>query len=361
MKKIFCVIGTRPEAIKMAPVIFELKKQEFLEVKVLATSQHREMLKQILGVFEILPDFDLDVMEKNQGLESLTAKILVQTSVLLEKEKPDIVLVQGDTTTVMAAAMAAFYKKIPIGHIEAGLRTGDMQNPYPEEFNRVLVSKMAKWHFAPTSSAKQNLLAEGVHEQSIYVTGNTVIDALYYAIQKNPSANESSLKKKTILITCHRRENFGKPLENICTALLRIAKDFPDVYFKFPVHPNPNISDFVRARLSNQANIILTDPLGYLELIKTLSECHFVLTDSGGIQEEAPALGKPVLVLREETERPEAVSYGVAKLVGTNPEVIYEEVHRLLSDQNQYKNMSKGVSPYGDGQAAQRIVHALFS
>lgn len=359
IKKVFCVIGTRPEAIKMAPVVSELKKRGDLQVQVVATSQHREMLKQIFSMFGIVPDFDLDVMEKNQNLETLTSKILIKISELYEAEKPDVVLVQGDTTTVMAATLAAFYKKIPVGHVEAGLRTGDMMNPFPEELNRTLVSKMARWHFAPTEGSKDNLLKENINPSDIYVTGNTVIDALHHVQKKLIASSSTDVHMKSILVTCHRRENFGEPLIRICTALLKIATDFPDMEIIFPVHPNPNVSSVVRERLSHQANINLKDPLDYVDLVRAMSNCHFVITDSGGIQEEAPALGKPVLVLREETERPEAVSFGVARLVGTQAESIYSEAQKLILDKEHYKKMAVGASPYGDGLASQRIVDIL--
>lgn len=361
MTKIVGVIGTRPEAIKMAPVIRELRNRNSVQVSVVATSQHREILKQVLGLFDIVPDIDLDVMEQNQSLPSLTSKILTKTCEVFEKLQPDIVIVQGDTTTVMASALAAFYRKINVAHVEAGLRTGDVYNPFPEEINRALVSRFARWHFAPTESAKHNLLREGISENKVFITGNTVIDALYFALNKSSAADEKSCeRRKVILVTCHRRENFGAPLEDICSAIVKISEAFPELLIKFPAHPNPNVQSVVRRRLEGKSNILLMAPLDYLSLVKEMSNSYIIMTDSGGIQEEAPALGKPVLVLRGETERPEAISAGVAQLVGTECDAIYCAVRKLVLDQRFYSSMAKGASPYGDGLAAKRIADILI-
>lgn len=355
-----CVIGTRPEAIKMAPIILALKKEPWVDVRVLATAQHRHMLDQVLSFFEIVPDVDLDIMLPNQTLSTLTARLLVAVDAVLQKEKPDIVLIQGDTTTVMAVSLACFYSRIPVGHVEAGLRTWDIQNPFPEEANRVITSKISLWHFAPTEGARHNLLREGVADANIVVTGNTVIDALLITVKKNSECGISLDKtKRLILVTSHRRENFGKPFQNICLALRELAERNPDVQFVYPVHPNPNIKNIAYHLLNDLPNFILCDPLDYAPFVTLMKQSYIIITDSGGVQEEAPALGKPVLVLREETERPEAVEQGVVKLVGQHPKVIVEETQRLLDDSAAYDAMSRGISPYGDGQASQRIIKTL--
>lgn len=361
MKKIICIIGTRPEAIKMAPVIIALKEEKWLSVKVLVTGQHREILDQVLCSFGIIPDIDLNVMTVNQTLPSLTSKLIVGVSEILEQEAPDLVLVQGDTTTVFAASLAAFYKNILIGHIEAGLRTNDMSNPFPEEANRVLTSRLAKWHFAPTISAKRNLVLEGIAENSIQVTGNTVIDSLkIISAQDNKVQIPILSDRKLILLTCHRRENFGKPFENICNSIRRLAHEFSgEIQILYPVHPNPNVFKMAHKILGGIDNITLCGPLEYIDFVSILKKAHFVITDSGGVQEEAPFLGKPVLVLRKETERPEAIDIGVAKLIGTEEEKIYLEVKKLLTNDDVYMKMSKGGSPYGDGHASSRIVSTL--
>ena len=361
MIKIVCVIGTRPEAIKMAPVVLALRKSKWAEVRVLVTGQHREMLDQVLRIFKISADIDLNLMRENQSLPELTSRLIVGVSNLLEREAPDAVLVQGDTTTVFASALAAFYKKIPFGHIEAGLRTNDMGNPFPEEANRVLTGKLAKWHFAPTLTAKNNLILEGIPDKNIQVTGNTVIDAIKLILDLN---NQISLPinphKKLILFTCHRRENFGEPFRNICKAILKISSEYIDqIEILFPVHPNPNISLVAHELLGNINNIILCKPLDYVDFITILKKSHIVVTDSGGVQEEAPFLGKPVLVLRNETERPEAVEIGVAKLIGSDQENILAELRNILSDDSVYLKMSRGGSPYGDGNASSRIIQTL--
>ncbi|CBL44275.1 UDP-N-acetylglucosamine 2-epimerase [gamma proteobacterium HdN1] len=360
MKKILCVIGTRPEAIKMAPVILALKKEPWANVRVLATAQHRGMLDQVNRFFGIEPDIDLNIMRPNQTLSELTARLLLELDGVLRAEKPDAVLVQGDTTTVMTVALACFYLQIPIGHVEAGLRTWDMQNPFPEEANRVIAGKLALWHFAPTEGSRQNLLKDGIPDDKIKVTGNTVIDALMMtAAQDLELGIPLDSERRLVLVTSHRRENFGEPFRNVCRALCKLAESNPDVQFLYPVHPNPNVKDVAYSFLSHLPNFTLCEPLDYAPFIAAMKRAYIILTDSGGVQEEAPALGKPVLVLRDETERPEAVDCGVVKLVGPNYDAILREAQQLLDDEAAYKAMARGVSPYGDGQAAERITRAL--
>jgi len=360
MKKILCVIGTRPEAIKMAPVILALKNESWANVRVLATAQHRQMLDQVLNFFGIKPDIDLDIMRPNQALATLTARLMLELDEVLQLEKPDVVLVQGDTTTVMTAALACFYHRIPIGHVEAGLRTWDMQNPFPEEANRVITARLSRWHFAPTESSRQNLLREGISDKHIMVTGNTVIDALLMTASKDLELGiEIDPSKRLVLITSHRRENFGEPFRNICRALQTLAERNPDVQFLYPVHPNPNVSDVAHEMLDGCPNIYLCAPLDYAPFVAAMKRSYLIISDSGGVQEEAPALGKPVLVLRDETERPEAVDQGVVKLVGPNYDRIVEEAQRLLDDESAYREMARGISPYGDGRGAERIVKVL--
>lgn len=359
-KKILCIVGTRPEAIKMAPVIQALKKESWVNLHVLATAQHRQLLDQVLNFFGIEPDIDLNIMRPDQALTTLTARLLLDLDDVLQAEKPDAVLVQGDTTTVMAAALACFYHRIPLGHVEGGLRTWCINNPFPEEANRVITGILARWHFVPTENSRQNLLREGVVSDNIFVTGNTVIDALLMVAAKNielPIQIDSS--KRLILITAHRRENFGEPLRRICLAIQKLAHQNPEVAFLYPVHPNPNVTDPVYELLANQANIHLSPPLDYVHFVTAIKRSYLILTDSGGIQEEAPALGKPVLVLRNETERPEAIEHGVAKLVGTQYEQIIAATQLLLDDHAAYQAMVKGISPYGDGHAAQRIITVM--
>ena len=359
-KTILCVIGTRPEAIKMAPVILALKNKPWVSVRVLATAQHRQMLDQVLSFFNIHPDIDLDIMLPNQTLTTLTARLLLKIEDVLITEKPDIVLVQGDTTTVMSIALACFYHHIPVGHIEAGLRTWNLQNPFPEEANRVIVSKLARWHFAPTEGSRKNLLKEKISEENIIVTGNTVIDALLITAAKNLKFQfELDNSKKLLLVTSHRRENFGKPFENICLALLKLAELKQDIQILFPVHPNPNVKEVAYRVLGNNKNIILSEPLDYAQFVGAMKNSYMIITDSGGVQEEAPALGKPVLVLRNETERPEAVKMGVVKLIGANYDRIIKESKKLLENNLEYSKMAKGVSPYGDGHSAERIEEFL--
>jgi UDP-N-acetylglucosamine 2-epimerase (non-hydrolysing) len=358
--KIMCTVGTRPEAIKMAPVILALKQQAWAEVRVLATAQHRHMLDQVMTFFDIVPDIDLNIMKPNQTLTELTARLLLELDKVLLEEKPDVVLAQGDTTTVFAMALACFYRRIPFGHVEAGLRTWDMQNPFPEEANRVLAGRLTRWHFAPTESSKANLLREGIPSQDITVTGNTVIDALLMTAAKDLTLGiDLDESKRLILVTSHRRENFGAPFMEICRALKTLAERNSDVQILYPVHPNPNVKDVAYEVLGNTPNIILCDPLDYAPFIAAMKKSYLIISDSGGVQEEAPALGVPVLVLRDETERPEAVDMGVVKLVGPNHGRILEEAQTLLDSSAAYQAMARGVSPYGDGKGAERIVAVL--
>lgn len=372
MKKISVILGTRPEAIKLCPVILELKKRSELDCKVCVTGQHREMLDQVLPVFGVIPDVDLDLMRPNQSLGGLTSRAIEALDRYLAEDKPDVVLVQGDTTTVLCAALAAFYHKIPIAHVEAGLRTWNMASPWPEEANRVLTTRLAKWHFAPTETNRLNLLKEGVPQDDIYVTGNTVIDALFLALEKIKKyppritglAGESLDflgERKMVLITGHRRENFGEGFENICHAIAELAHKFPEIEFIYPVHLNPNVRKPVESvlRTSGAENIRLIEPLSYLPFVALMNRSHIILTDSGGVQEEAPSLGKPVLVMRETTERPEAVEAGTVKIVSTDVEKIVSEASRLICCEDYYGQMTRKHNPYGDGAAAQRIVDVL--
>lgn len=358
--KALVIVGTRPEAIKMAPVILALKNHPEVSCSVVATAQHRHMLDQVMKVFDIKPDIDLDIMRPNQTLTALTARLLIGLDDVLMGEKPDVVLAQGDTTTVMTAALACFYHRIPFGHVEAGLRTWDMQNPFPEEMNRVIAGRLAKWYFAPTESSRQNLLREGVSDADIVVTGNTVIDALLSVVNREVELPvELDPTKRLILVTAHRRENFGEPFERVCHALLALLERNQDVQVVYPVHPNPNVRDTAHRLLGTHPRVVLCEPLDYLPFVAAMKRAYLILSDSGGVQEEAPALGKPVLVLRHETERPEAVREGVVKLVGTDFDTIVSEVQRLLDDKSAYGKMARGVSPYGDGHAAERIIKVL--
>lgn len=357
---VLCVIGTRPEAIKMAPVILALKNESWATVRVLATAQHREMLDQVLNFFDIKPDIDFDIMSHNQSLSQLTARLLLNLNDVFQAEQPDVVLVQGDTTTAMTVALASFYHKIPVGHIEAGLRTWDKHNPFPEEANRQIVGKLANWHFAPTKIARQNLLREGIADKHIVITGNTVIDALLMTASKNPELGiELDPGKRLVLITTHRRESFGEPFRIICRALQTLAEHNPEVQFLYPVHPNPNIKDIAYEMLGTIPNFRLCDPLDYAPFVAAMKRSYLIITDSGGVQEEAPALGKPVMVVRHVTERPEAVEQGTVKLVGPNYDRIVGEVQFILDDETAYLKMARGISPYGDGHSAKRIVTAL--
>jgi len=372
MKKILTVFGTRPEAIKMAPLIKEFKKYpELFNTKVCVTAQHREMLDQVLNLFEITPDYDLNIMKKNQDLYDITTNVLLKIKKVLEQEKPDIVFVHGDTTTTFVASLAAYYQKISVAHIEAGLRTHNIYSPWPEEANRKLTSCITKYHFTPTLTSKQNLLNENIKENNIIITGNTVIDALFLVLKKikqNDKLKEEIKlilkklnfeiikKRKIILVTGHRRENFGEGFINICEALKVIALSNQDADIVYPMHLNPNVRKPVNEILSNISNVHLIEPLEYEPFVYLMSKSHIILTDSGGIQEEAPSLGKPVLVMRDTTERPEAIKAGTVKLVGTNKEIIIKEVTRLLNSKEAYNSMSKSTNPYGDGNACKRVV-----
>lgn len=361
--KILSVFGTRPEAIKMAPVVKELEKySDKVESVVCVTAQHREMLDQVLSLFGIEPQIDLNIMEPNQSLDTLTDKILTSLTDVIDEVKPDVILVQGDTTTTMLTSLAGFYKKIPIGHVEAGLRTYNRYSPFPEEINRRLISVLSTYNFAPTQTAVDALLAEGFKGDSIFLTGNTVVDALLMTVKKEYELDLGFpiVNNKLILVTAHRRENFGQPFRNICKAIKEIAINNSEVEIIYPVHLNPNVRKPVYEILSNQERIYLIEPLEYERFAHLMDRSYLVLTDSGGIQEEAPVLGKPVLVLRNETERPEAVEAGTVKVVGTDTGIIIKETERLLYDKDEYNKMSKSISPYGDGHAAERIVKILL-
>ncbi|QQO27885.1 UDP-N-acetylglucosamine 2-epimerase (non-hydrolyzing) [Klebsiella michiganensis] len=368
--KVLTVFGTRPEAIKMAPLVHALAKDPHFEAKVCVTAQHREMLDQVLKLFSIVPEYDLNIMQPGQGLTEITCRILEGLKPVLESFKPDVVLVHGDTTTTMAASLAAFYQRIPVGHVEAGLRTGDLSSPWPEEGNRTLTGHLATYHFAPTETSRQNLLRENIADNRITVTGNTVIDALFWVRDRVLSdevlRNELTQRypflangKKMILVTGHRRESFGRGFEQICHALAEIAANNPDVQIVYPVHLNPNVSEPVKRILGHVENVMLIEPQDYLPFVWLMNRAWLILTDSGGIQEEAPSLGKPVLVMRDMTERPEAVSAGTVCLVGTDSQRIVNEVTRLLQDESAYQAMSRAHNPYGDGQACHRILSAL--
>ena len=374
-KKIILVFGTRPEAIKMAPLYHSLKKSsDLFETQVCITAQHRQMLDQVLSVFDIKADIDLDLMKVGQDLFDITSSVLLGMREVLEKERPNFLLVHGDTTTTLASTIAAFYAGISVGHVEAGLRTYDFNSPYPEEFNRQVTSKIAKWHFAPTVLSRHNLLKEGVPDNQIFVTGNTVIDALFLAINRIESdsfrlKNISNLlderlafswkKDRFILITAHRRENFGDRFIQICHALKELAINYPNIHFVYPVHLNPNVRMPVNLILIGLSNLHLIDPLDYEPFVYLLKHCYLVLTDSGGLQEEAPSLGKPVLVMREVTERPEAVDAKTVRLVGADRERIVANVSELIENEESYKKMSHAHNPYGDGKACERIIEIL--
>ena len=369
-RKISVIFGTRPEAIKLCPVVLALKADPAFDCKVCVTGQHREMLQQVLDVFGVVPDKDLALMQPNQTLGGLTSRAIAAIDEYLAKEKPDIVMVQGDTTTVLAGALAAFYHHIPVAHVEAGLRTGNMQSPWPEEANRVLTTRLAKWHFCPTENNKANLLKEGVNPADVYVTGNTVIDALLMAKEKvnlNPPTIDGlpeglmASDERMVLITGHRRENFGQGFENICTAIRNLAERFPETHFVYPVHLNPNVREPVGRILGEhcEKNVHLIEPQSYLPFVALMNRAYLILTDSGGVQEEAPSLGKPVLVMRDTTERPEAVTAGTVKIIGTERDSIEREATLLLMDSAEYNKMSAAVNPYGDGKAIERIVKIL--
>jgi len=362
--KVMTVFGTRPEAIKMAPLVKALKKDPYFETIVCVTAQHREMLDQVLELFDIKPDFDLNVMKKGQTISMITSDVIEGLDKVFKEVTPDIVLVHGDTTTSFAAALAAFYHQIPIGHVEAGLRTFDKYSPYPEEMNRQLTGRLADIHFSPTIKNKNNLLKEDIKEEKIYITGNTVIDALLEVANSDYTFDGKlgeilSSGKKIISVTCHRRENLGEYMQNIFEALFDIAREYSDVEIIYPVHLNPIVREAANKYLGGQKNIHLIDPLSYQPFTKLLAASYLVVTDSGGIQEEAPALGKPVLVVRKETERPEAVEAGTVKLSGVEKKQIYDDIKELLDNKGSYDKMANAVNPYGDGKASERILEAL--
>jgi len=382
VKKVMMVFGTRPEAIKVAPLIKELQKHpQLFEVVICVSGQHKEMLEQVLTLFEIVPDYNLNIMRQGQDLYDITAKILLGMKNILLEVKPDVVLVHGDTTTSVAAALAAFYQQIPVGHIEAGLRTHNIYSPWPEEMNRQLTGRITSYHFAPTALSKQNLMNEGIDETRIIVTGNTVIDALHIVINKiqnNPSLKTDltyilktagydpdrlscDTNRRLVLITGHRRENFGEGFENICKAIKHLSSKYPEVDFVYPMHLNPNVRKPIHAIFENtqQQNVFFIEPIEYFSFVYLMEKSYLVLTDSGGIQEEAPGLGKPVLVMRDTTERPEALEAGTVKLVGTNYNKIISELSLLLDDPEHYKKMSHAINPYGDGKASMRIAEQL--
>jgi UDP-N-acetylglucosamine 2-epimerase (non-hydrolysing) len=360
--KILTVFGTRPEAIKMAPLVQALASNPAIESKVCVTAQHREMLDQVLALFEIKPDYDLNVMRPGQDMTAVTTSILSGMQDVLTEFRPNYVLVHGDTATTFASSLAAYYQKIPVGHVEAGLRTGDLYSPWPEEANRKLTGALAQLHFAPTDTSKANLLNEGVPTANIIVTGNTVIDALLDALRAHLESSFPYLNadRRVILITGHRRESFGAGFERICASIAAAAAEFPDEDFVYPVHLNPNVREPVNRLLSHLKNVFLVEPLDYLPFVYLMTRSHIILTDSGGIQEEAPSLGKPVLVMRDTTERPEAVEAGTVRLVGTDESMITGQLRLLLSDVSEYQKMSFSHNPYGDGHASERIVQSLL-
>ncbi|EAX2348869.1 UDP-N-acetylglucosamine 2-epimerase (non-hydrolyzing), partial [Salmonella enterica] len=370
MKKIFLIFGTRPEAIKMAPLVEKLKNDNRFCCKVCVTGQHREMLDQVLKLFQIEPDYDLNVMKPGQTLVSLTSIILLKLNEIFSRDKPDIILVHGDTTTTLAASLAAYYNQVIVGHVEAGLRTGDLYSPWPEEGNRKLTASIANLHFAPTATSESNLIRENIAKENIHIVGNTVIDALLTIVNKIRNQSELQTKiveslpfktdeAKIILITGHRRENFGNGFENICVAIRNVALKFKDHIFVYPVHLNPLVQKTVRDILTGIENIYLIEPLEYLQFVYLMDKAYVIVTDSGGIQEEAPSLGKPVLVTRDTTERPEAVDAGTVRLVGTNKVKIFDELSLLLTDKSEYEKMSNASNPYGNGQTSERIVNVL--
>lgn len=370
-KKVLTVFGTRPEAIKMAPLVHQLANDERFDARVCVTAQHREMLDQVLGLFEITPEYDLNIMKAGQTLNDITARILTELKPVLQDFKPDVVLVHGDTATTFAASLAAYYEQIKVGHVEAGLRTGNIYSPWPEEANRKLTGALASYHFAPTATSRQNLLDEGYDENHIYVTGNTVIDALLMVKHKIENNRELSdnlatcfpfldASRRMILVTGHRRESFGGGFERICEALSLIAKKYPDVQIVYPVHLNPNVQEPVNRLLSGLDNVYLIEPQEYLPFVYLMNRSYLILTDSGGIQEEAPSLGKPVLVMRDTTERPEAVEAGTVVLVGTDVDVICSKVEHLLENESTYTTMSKAHNPYGNGQSCAHIAEHLI-
>ena len=364
--KVMSIFGTRPEAIKMAPVVMELMRHtDTIETRTLVTAQHREMLDQVLHLFHITPDYDLNIMAAGQTLFDITTRAMLGINEVFQKERPDLVLVHGDTTTTFAGALAAYYHQIPVGHVEAGLRTHDIYSPFPEEMNRRLTGGVATLHFAPTPTAHANLLAEGVPEQHIFVTGNTVIDALHHTVREGfllPAelTGVDFANHRVLLVTTHRRENLGEPMRHVYRAIRSIIEEMDDVEVVFPVHRNPKVREIVREELGGLARVHLIDPLDYEPFANLMARVDIVLTDSGGIQEEAPSLGKPVLVLRDTTERPEAVAAGTVRLIGTDEQRVYEETMRLLTEPTAYTHMAEAVNPYGDGEAARRIIEAIL-
>jgi UDP-N-acetylglucosamine 2-epimerase len=379
MKTIAVVVGTRPECIKLAPVYFALKSSTELQPILVATGQHRQMLDQALRVFDLKPDVDLDIMQIGQSLESLTGRIISAFSKWLDDSKPDAIIVQGDTTTVLASSLAAYYKNTPIGHVEAGLRTGDIRSPFPEEMNRRLTAPLARWNFCPTPQSRDNLLREGIEPDTVHVTGNTVIDALVWVRQHfsrlgitySTVAEKSRIpdwfvscylekrESQWVLITAHRRESFGEGFSNICSAILQLAEKYPSLGFIFPVHMNPHVRSIVYEKLGNNPRIALIEPADYPQFVWLMSNSHFIISDSGGVQEEAPSLGKPVLVTREATERPEGINAGTCRLVGTDPEAIIREASLLMDSQYHYQSRTIIANPYGDGNSAARIVNIM--
>lgn len=364
--KILIVFGTRPEAIKMCPLVHVLKEESSFDVKVCVTAQHREMLDQVMEAFEISPEYDLNLMKPGQSLEQITSSVLIGIKKVFTEFLPDLVLVHGDTTTTFSTSLACYYNKICLGHVEAGLRTGNLFSPWPEEANRKLTGVIANLHFCPTETSQSNLLAEGVPKDNTFITGNTVIDSLLWVsdkLEKNDNLKTSLIKdfkffdneNRTILVTGHRRESFGKGFENICEGLLKIVHEFSDTQILYPVHLNPNVQEPVNRILGNHSRIHLIEPLDYLPFVYAMKKSYLIITDSGGVQEEAPSLGKPVLVMRDTTERPEAVDAGTVKLVGSNPEKIFQEASKLLNEESEYNEMSYAHNPYGDGKACERI------
>lgn len=360
--KVISVFGTRPEAIKMAPLVKQLEKNKNIDSKVLVTGQHRQMLDSVLKIFNINPDFDLNIMKHGQTIQDITSKVMKGTSeIIKEKFKPDILLVHGDTSTSFSSALGAFYEKIPVGHVEAGLRTGNIYSPYPEEMNRKLIGSLATYHFAPTKNNELNLLKENIKKENIVTTGNTVIDALHSVIEENydftkdKEFKDIDFNKKIILLTCHRRENWGRPMNDIFEAINKVALENKDLQIIYPVHMNPSIVELANKKFTSK-NVKLISPLEYVEFANLINKAYFIMTDSGGLQEEAPSLGKPVLVLRTETERPEAVEAGTVKVIGVNKEDIYKEMNELLINDNLYNKMANAVNPYGDGKACERII-----
>lgn len=364
MLKVMTIFGTRPEAIKMAPVVKALAEAPDMDPIVTVTAQHRDMLDQVLRLFDITPDYDLNIMSPGQTLYDVTDRALLGLKSVLEEAKPDVVLVHGDTTTTFAGALASFYQEIPVGHVEAGLRTGNIYSPFPEEMNRKLTGSLATYHFAPTSSSESNLVKENINQDHLYVTGNTVIDALATTVREDYVFEEEAINaldstKRIVLVTTHRRENLGEPMRHVYGAIRQLVEEFEDIQIVFPVHKNPKVRQVVQEELGTVERVTLIDPLDYEPFANLMAKSYLILTDSGGIQEEAPALGKPVLVLRDTTERPEAVTAGTVRLVGTDKDAVHDAAYELLHDQDAYKIMSNSVNPYGDGQASRRIVEAL--